>query len=277
MSSRILKNKAIKVLGGMHAYQHKSEDFRLLVDMLKFHVKNTKGGRLINLDGLPGCGVSTLMSALSCYFNDDSVKIEYMFCRSELTLLDQFAASIKLRSPHDRLDSMPHYLHAYVKATGLKYVIIDDLERFLISQDNFKSIVMHLQAISDCGDGLIVLYSTRDRALRNRLMSKGGIDPQHFCLRSIMTTQEVADISLGLFAAANSMTHQNISINNISRLEATHELARIDELVDFLESAYAHATLNKLKEINLNDYLFGLFSDNERNFTNLHPPKRQVL
>lgn len=277
MTSRILKSKAMKVLGGMHAYQHISEDFRHLVDILKFHVKNTKGARLINLDGLPGCGVSTLMSALSFYFNDDAVKVEYIFCRSELTLLDHFAASVKLRSAHERLNSMPHYLHAYVKATGLKYVIIDDLERFLISQDNFKSIVMHLQAISECGDGLIVLYSTRDRALRNRVMSKGGIDPQHFCLRSVITTQEVTDISLGLFAAANSMTHQSISINNISRLEATRELMRIDELVDFLESAYAHATLNKLKEINLNDYLFGLFSDNERHFTNLQAPKRQVL
>jgi len=277
MTSRILKNKAMKILGGMHAYQHISADFRDLVDILKFHTENTKGGRLINVDGLPGCGVSTLMSAVSCYFNDDSVKIEYIFCRSDLTLLDQFAASVKLRSPHERLNSMPNYLHAYVKATGLKYVIIDDLERFLISQDNFKSIAIHLQAISDCGDGLIVLYSTRDRGLRNRVMSKGGIEPQHFHLRSIITTQEVTDISIGLFAAANSMTRQSISINNLSRLEATHELMRIDELVDFLESAYAHATLNRLKAINLNDYLFGFFSGDERHFTNLHAPKRKIL
>lgn len=236
-------------------YQFFGEDYHWFSNVLNPQSVDKSRTKIYRIDGLPGSGISTFLRAQRELLGDAAVEVEYIFSMNELTLIDHFSAALGLRSPHERLTTVPQYINEYIKFVGLKVVIIDDVDRFVTKPDRGQSIVKALQAICTAGSGLIILYSTRN-CMISSLASRVSVDNhQEFWIKGFLNAADISAVVKDFLNAANVICKQDLRIANACYLQAASGRVLIGDLVTLLKSVYTHATRLEMDEIRLESKL----------------------
>lgn len=238
-SSRI--SKAIKVLQGQCKIEYSFPELTNTIAELIRNTNITAKGVVVHLEGEPGCGLSASLEHVVNKFGVEATKVNYNFSFGKLSLLDNFAISLAIRSPYEHLKKAPLYMDQYINEVGLKLVVIDDLERFEITHDN--SLAECLVAISEVGNGLVVLYTTHYRPLARKIekIMKGRVNL--FRVRMSLESSDLSNVAFKFLIAANGETRQSIKFAECALEHIEQQACRLDEFVKTLEVAYAYATL----------------------------------
>ncbi|TDJ79172.1 hypothetical protein E2H86_00770 [Pseudomonas putida] len=254
-SSRI--SKAIKVLQGQYKIGYSFPELTNTIEELMRNTNITAKGVVVHLEGEPGCGLSASLEHVVNKFGVEATKVNYNFSFGKLSLLDNFAISLAIRSPYEHLKKAPLYMDQYINEVGLKLVVVDDLERFEVTHDN--SLAECLVAISEVANGLVVLYTTHYRPLARKIekIMKGRV--KLFRVRMSLESADLCNIAFKFLNAANGETRQSIRFSECALEHIEQQACRLDEFVKILEVAYAYATLR-------NDSLL-TFSGTEEEFS----------
>ncbi|MDD1977597.1 MULTISPECIES: hypothetical protein [Pseudomonas] len=249
MTANARRHKAVKVLQGQYSYEYAWPRLPEVVSKLRCTMEGFVGGGVIHLKGIPGCGLTTFLDVVMAEFSHEAIKVDFNFSLGRLTLLDQFAISMKIRSPYEHLKSAPTYMHEYVKYIGLKLVVVDDLDRFVTAPGD--SLAKQLASVTQCGGGLTVLYTTQDQGLCRKIEKLLGPRAQYQWLNNSLELIDLYEVAEGFCRAANRATNQTIQVDREALVHIAKRPLQIHEFLGLLESGYAYATLEASSRIEM--------------------------
>lgn len=237
-----LLDDARAILEGHHAFQHRLPCQISAYKKLSSLARHTSGGKIILVNGEPGCGVTTLLDLLQFEMKSTALTLECDFFTTSVTLIDRVCASVLSISDYDYHQKVPVWLYEYAALTGLKVIIIDDIDRFVFTSYELQTLVAYMEELVGPRSGLTIAFSTRDKKIVRRFLK---LPPSVRCevwVDGCLSSEELSELWADFFEWNNSRLGLNLHWRDALPRKIAKD-NQIDYLIKDVEVAYVSKML----------------------------------
>jgi len=161
------------VLEGRHGFQCLLPEQQKGYEELAKKVQQDLAGEMVLVNGAPGCGVTYCLENLARSYPRQCLMLQSNLYHRHVTLTDRVCDAISTLRESESYKEPPAWLIEYAQLTGLKFLIFDDLDKYVTSAIEIDRIMYEVSALTGWrgwrGEFTVVI-STRNMKLIRRFI-----------------------------------------------------------------------------------------------------------
>lgn len=226
------------VLDSRHGFQYRSQSWIDASDRLVNFLMSDKSGQIAAVTGPSGSGVTMMFRRLILHPAFDGVKISAKIEGSDSRLVDHICAEYGLTPPDMKFKRFPLALAQYLRLTGKKHLLIDDLDCLSGSAQGYSKLADEISKLQTAEIKLNLIISTRSRQLLTQI-AKHCVDISEIRLERALFRDECVQLINQFWDWCNAHFALDFGYPE-QALKACAELEfEIDKVMAYLEYTYA--------------------------------------
>ncbi|MDF5890048.1 hypothetical protein P4A93_00115 [Pseudomonas syringae pv. syringae] len=158
------------VLEGRHGFQYRLPEQHEVYEQLAEKVRQGLSGEMILVNGAPGCGVTYCLENLARSYPRQCMILHSHLYHRHVTLTDRVCDAISMLRESESYKEPPAWLIEYAKLTGLKFLIFDDLDKYVTCAKEIDRIMYEVSALVGRQGNFTAVISTRNMKLIRRFI-----------------------------------------------------------------------------------------------------------
>lgn len=235
------------VLEGRHGFQYRLPGQHDVYEQLTEKVQQGIAGEMILVNGTPGCGVTYCLERLARSYPRQCMIVQSDLYDRHVTLTDRVCDAISILCESETYKEPPAWLIEHAKLTGLKYLIFEDLDKYITCAKDIDLIMYEVSALVGWSGEFTVIITTRNMKLIRRFIKYNSPRQKYFWADGIVTSDELDAMGAAFFHWNNRLFKLNIRWGGeLKKIEYDFDL-QIDSVMKFIERSYVAKMMPRFK------------------------------
>lgn len=226
------------VLEGLHGFQYRLPGQDEVYEQLAVKVQQGLVGEMILVNGAPGSGVTSCLENLARSYPRQCIMLQSNLYHRDMTLTDRVCDAISMHCESESYKEPPAWLIEHAKLTGLRFLILDDLDEYIVCARDIDRIMYEVSALVGRRGAFTVIISTRSMKLIRRFIKYNSPKQKDFWVDGIVTSDKLDAMGADFFHWNNQLLKLNIRWGGeLQRTKYDFDF-QIDSVMKFFELSY---------------------------------------
>lgn len=235
------------VLEGRHGFQHLLPEQRKGYEKLAEKVQQGFAGEMILMNGTPGCGVTYCLENLARSYPRQCLILQSHLYHRHVTLIDRVCDAISMLRESESYEVPPAWLIEHAQLTGLKFLIFDDLDKYVTCASGIDRIMYEVSALVGRQGNFTVVISTRNVKLIRRFLKFNSPRQLDLWVDGVVAPNALDAMGAEFFHWNNQILKIDMKWGGeFKSIEYGFDL-QIDSVMKFLELSYVSKMMPELK------------------------------